>query len=535
MARRPREVPADPTAANVDVVAAVRQTFGVWDDVRHTAAVDATAREEVHLNGTETELDDDDADSQRMHGEDERVGHDIDDMRNECDTEESEDILWGDADAMDQATTEEMDRIQEIARVPLYDGSPITSLEAVILMLNHHRANNATNVQTDQAFALAHRVLLPQPNTLPDSEYAASQMLRKLGLEFECIDVCPNNCVLFRGVFRDHQLCPSCGCMRRRKHGRSWVAQKVLRHFPLPARLKRMFRSPLQATTMTWIARDRREDGLVRHVSQSKHMADIREKEPTFCEDPRRLFLALSTDGMNPFSEKRSVYSTWPVTLMNYNIPPWMTTKRYFIMLSLLIPGPKAPSGDDFDTLIEPLVEELEILWYDGIMMQDAARFRNEHLFLMKVMLIFCIHDFPAYGMVAGCVTKGYHGCPVCGPFTVSRRSEFLKKNVYDDQARMHLPEDHEMRGNTQDFRGHVEFRAAPPRITAMEVVAFADERQRWLDGGGVLGAPGDPVHYSGIKRRSILYRLPYWEVCSHENFTCIITFRNSFPHSHHC
>ena len=73
---------------------------------------------------------------------------------------------------------------------------------------------------------------------------------------------------------------------------------------------------------MTWIARDRVDDGMVRHVSQLKHMADIMEKEPEFCRDPRRLFLALSTDGMNPFSKKRSVYSTWPVTLMNYNILP---------------------------------------------------------------------------------------------------------------------------------------------------------------------------------------------------------------------
>ena len=174
---------------------------------------------------------------------------------------------------------------------------------------------------------------------------------------------------------------------------------------------------------MTWIDCGGSRDGFVRHVSESKHMQDIRAKHPDFCSDPRRLFLALATDGMNPFSEKRSIYSTWPVTLMNYNIPPWMTTKRYSVMLSLLIPGPKAPSGDDFDTFPEPLVEELEELWCTGVMMEDAARFRNEPFFMMRVMLIFCIHDFPAYGMVAGCVTKGYLGCPVCGPNTISRRS----------------------------------------------------------------------------------------------------------------
>ena len=118
-------------------------------------------------------------------------------------------------------------------------------------MLNHHRGSNATNVQTDQAFALAHRVLLPQPNTLPDSEYAASQMLQRIGLEFKSIDVCVNNCILFRGAYANDVLCPSCGSPRRRRHGQSWVPQKVLCHFPLGDKLVRMYLSPLMASSLT--------------------------------------------------------------------------------------------------------------------------------------------------------------------------------------------------------------------------------------------------------------------------------------------
>ena len=121
-------------------------------------------------------------------------------------------------------------------------------------------------------------------------------------------------------------------------------------------------------------------------------------------------------------------------------------------MLSILIPGPRSPTGDDFDTLIEPLVEELKKLWFEGVLLRDASVFRGREYFHLKVMLIFCVHDFLAYGMVAGCVTKGYRGCPVCGPFTVSRRSRFLKKNVYEDQARRHLRDDHPLRFNTRDF-----------------------------------------------------------------------------------
>ena len=485
IARRPIVREVDPDAAGVDMVAVLQQVFGTWDELRE----DVAEREDAAAQSGE------------------RV--DMDDVEGES----TEDPFRGDLDALDQESALEHAKLQEQARINLFEGSSVTRLEATVLMLNMYRCNKASNVEIDQGFALNHRVLLPQPNTLPDSEYEASQLLNSLGLEYQSIEVCPNNCVLFRGPFSHLQLCPHCRSMRSRRHGVSWVPQKILRHFPLVPKLKRIFRSAVQASMMTWHARRRVEDGMVRHISQSRHMADIREKEPDFCEDARHLFLALTTDGINPFSEKRSTYSMWPVTLQNYNVPPWMTTKTYFILLSMLIPGPKAPTGDDFDTLIVPLVEELQLLWMEGVMMADAGRWKNERHFRMNVMLIFCIHDFPAYGLTAGCVTKGYNGCPVCGPNTVSRRSEFLGKNVYENQARMYLHSAHHMRLNRRDFRGQCEFRTAPPRLTADEVIHHANKRQMWLDSGGVPGSEDDPVHASGIKRLSVLYRLPYWRV----------------------
>ena len=48
--------------------------------------------------------------------------------------------------------------------------------------------------------------------------------------------------------------------------------------------------------------------------------------------------------------------------------------KPYFIWLALLIPGEKAVTGDQLDTFLEPLVEELQLLWNQGVMLRDAAR-----------------------------------------------------------------------------------------------------------------------------------------------------------------
>ena len=81
-----------------------------------------------------------------------------------------------------------------------------------------------------------------------------------------------------------------------------------------------------------------------------------------FADDARNVWFGLSADGINPFGEQSSNHSTWPVTLCLYNLPPWLCMKRKFIMMLVLIQGPKQP-GNDIDVYLRPLVEELLQLW----------------------------------------------------------------------------------------------------------------------------------------------------------------------------
>jgi hypothetical protein len=69
----------------------------------------------------------------------------------------------------------------------------------------------------------------------------------------------------------------------------------------------------------------------------------------------------LSMDGMNPLGEMSSSHNTCPVTLCMYNLPPWLCIKRKFIMMPVLILGPKQP-GNDIDVYLRPLVEELIVV-----------------------------------------------------------------------------------------------------------------------------------------------------------------------------
>ena len=82
--------------------------------------------------------------------------------------------------------------------------------------------------------------------------------------------------------------------------------------------------------------------------------------------EPRNIRLGLSSDGFNPFGTNSSTWSSWPVLLMPYNLPPWMCMKQPYTILSLLIPGKFSP-GQNIDIYLQSLIEELLDLWNTGV------------------------------------------------------------------------------------------------------------------------------------------------------------------------
>ena len=71
--------------------------------------------------------------------------------------------------------------------------------------------------------------------------------------------------------------------------------------------------------------------------------------------------------------------------------------KSEYSILSLLIPGPQSP-GNDIDIYLQPLIDELKLLWDSGVETYDASR--NE-TFQMWATLIWTISDFPTYAMLS--------------------------------------------------------------------------------------------------------------------------------------
>jgi hypothetical protein len=78
--------------------------------------------------------------------------------------------------------------------------------------------------------------------------------------------------------------------------------------------------------------------------------------------------------------------------------------KRKFIMMPVLIQGPKQP-GNDIDVYLRPLVEELKQLWQtEGVRVGDEYK---QEEFDLRALLFMIINDWPALSNLSGQTNKG--------------------------------------------------------------------------------------------------------------------------------
>ena len=258
---------------------------------------------------------------------------------------------------------------------------------------------------------------------------------------------------------------------------------------------------------MVWHDKERKKDGLIRHPADSKQWQNINKEFPEFGSEARNLRLGLSTDGMNPFGTLSTQHSTWPVLLTIYNLPPWLCMKRKYIMLSLLISGPKQP-GNDIDVYLAPLVDDLMLLWSEGVPMFDVHTGTN---FNLRAMLFCTINDFPAYGNLAGYKVRSAKACPICDDSMEKQYLKFYGKNVYM-RTRKWLDRFHPYRKMKAQFNGKTEEGVARGPLSGMQLYERTKHVRTMY---GKRGKGTDSNKEEVWKKRSILWDLPYWRYLS--------------------
>lgn len=190
------------------------------------------------------------------------------------------------------------------SKTPLFCGAKLSKLDATLMFLNVCRTYKVTNACINELLHLFSKIILPSPNSFPTSEKIATAMLTRLGLKYDSIDACEKGCVLFRHQYVGMETCPICQATRYKRVGLSQVPKKVLRHFPLVPRLRRMFSTPEIATFMTWHGENISNDGKTRGPYDSPQWEHLRENYAEFEVDSRNIHFGMCADGLNPHSQK---------------------------------------------------------------------------------------------------------------------------------------------------------------------------------------------------------------------------------------
>ncbi|XP_073129688.1 uncharacterized protein [Henckelia pumila] len=335
-------------------------------------------------------------------------------------------------------------KLLEDAEKPLFPGcTKFTKLSALVKLYNLKAKYSWSDKSFTDLLSLFGE-MLPDDNELPSSLYDAKKSLCALGMNYVKIHACSNDCILYRKEYEGFSNCPICRM----------------------SRFQRLFQNKEICKELTWHADKIIRDKHLRHLADAPASKVVDHKWPDFAAEPRNLRLSLSADGINPHRLMSSAYSCWPVVMITYNLPPWLCMKRKFMMLTLLISGPKQ-QGNDIDVYLAPLIDDLKKLWDIGVEAYDACR---KEIFSLRAILLWTINDFPAYGNLPGCVVKGYHACPVCGEETCSTRLKHSRKMSYTGH-RIFLPPSHPYRRQKKAFNGNQELNPAPKPLTGHEIL----------------------------------------------------------------
>ncbi|XP_063950089.1 uncharacterized protein LOC135152874 [Daucus carota subsp. sativus] len=394
---------------------------------------------------------------------------------------------------------------------PIYPGNTkYTRLSFTTKLLEFKNISHCSNKAFDSLLTLFADVL-PKKHTLPQTYYEMKKIMKGLRVEYQKIDLCENDCMLFYGDDKDKVVCDICGQDRYRdvlrKDGKK-IPKKILRHFPLIPRLQRLYMSKHTSDHMRWYKNRDVKDGEISHPADGEEWKNFDRRYPSFAQEIRNIRLGLATDGFNPFGPTgKKTYSVWPIVVVVYNLPPSMCMKKPYMFMTDIVPGPNS-IGKDINVCLRPLIDELKILWNTGIETYDQSLKQN---FTMRAALMWTISDYPAMSMISGWSGKGKLGCQVCLGSVQGFQLKHCGKCSFYGTNRIFLEPNDPLRRKSNLF-DNAERRVFRGRLSGEGVKELLD--------GLVFPPPGK----TNTKARSIgygeehhwthvpiFYELPYW------------------------
>jgi hypothetical protein len=138
-------------------------------------------------------------------------------------------------------------KLLKASEEPLYEHTEVTLLTFITRLVGIKSKYFFSNNCYNDLLKLISDIFL-KPHKVPKDIYQSKKMMSAIGLKYEKIDVCPNNCMLFWKEHTNKKKCLKCGQSRfievvtqDGEKVMTDVAQKQLRYFPITHRLKRLF------------------------------------------------------------------------------------------------------------------------------------------------------------------------------------------------------------------------------------------------------------------------------------------------------
>jgi hypothetical protein len=332
--------------------------------------------------------------------------------------------------------------------------------------------------------------VLPTNHKLPRDMYQSKKLFSGLGMDYEKIDVCQDNCMLFWKEQINEKKCLKCGKSRfievindDGEEVMTKIAYKQFSYMPLTPRLKRLFISKKTTMHMSWHKEGERENNNVMvHPSDGEAWKALDSFDPDFAKDARNVRIRLAIDGFTSFTESAASYSCWPVFAIPYNLPPALYMKYEYMFLCLIVPGLDNP-GLQLNVMMQPLIEELKQLWV-GV---EAYDYHKKQKFNLRAAYLWSIHDFLAYDIFSRWCVHRNLTCPICGKKMYCFHLDFKKKICYFDCHRCFLPQNHTFRLQRNAFRkdtimkkGHLRRRTGQEIVEELNSLKISDDGEEF-------------------------------------------------------
>ncbi|CAL8119805.1 unnamed protein product [Prunus armeniaca] len=269
---------------------------------------------------------------------------------------------------IDSAEFEQYEKLLKNANQELYPGCESFSVLTAIVELMHGKIKYRMSNLCFDYFLGVFKRMFPTDNCLPKDHKQAQKVLNGLGLGYEKIHACKNNCMLFYKEHESLDTCPICNESRFKmtsQNRTTKIPQKV-------------------------------DDDVMRHPADGEVWKEFDRTFPEFAANPRNIRLGLATEGFNPYGVLNQHHSTWPIFVFPYNLPPWKCMKKEYMMMTVLI---TEDPGRSIDVYLRPLVDELKDLWTNGVRTYDKS---TGKMFTLRAAVMWTVNDFPAYAMVSG-------------------------------------------------------------------------------------------------------------------------------------